>query len=71
MSQEVRRGRPRPGNATNQDREHGLHGELALRCAWLREHARRLYEVDRGGQLSAQLRDFADLLEVAERKGWL
>jgi hypothetical protein len=41
-----------------------------LRCAWLRAHADLLYEVDTGGLLSAQLRDFADLLEVVAREGW-
>jgi len=41
-----------------------------LRCAWLRAHAHLLYDVDPGGLLPAQLLDFADLLEVAEREGW-
>lgn len=46
------------------------HAEIALRCAWLREHARRLFAIDTTGQLSVQLLDFADLLEVAEQRGW-
>ena len=70
MSLEVRRGRPQPGNALNQDRKHNLHADLALRCAWPRAHASLLYDVDDSGLLSAQLLDFADLLEVAEREGW-
>ncbi|MBF6285407.1 hypothetical protein [Nocardia cyriacigeorgica] len=41
----------------------------ALRCAWLREHANRFDEFD-ANLLACQLRDFADLLEVAERMGW-
>jgi hypothetical protein len=45
-----------------------MHANLALRCAWLREHGRRLFDLD--GQLAAQLLDFADLLEVADRLGW-
>ena len=44
--------------------------DLAMRCAWLRVHADELYDVDPSGQLSAQLADFADLLEVAQREGW-
>ncbi len=40
------------------------HAENALRCAWLRVHADLLYDVDPGGQLSAQLRDLADVLEA-------
>lgn len=43
----------------------------ALRCAWLRVHATLLGEVDPSGQLRAQLLDFADLLEVAEDRGWI
>lgn len=37
--------------------------DQALRCAWLRVHAVELMAVDPSGLLSAQLRDFADLLE--------
>ena len=70
MSQEVRRGRPQPGNALNQDRNHSVHGDLVLRCVWLRAHASLLCDVDDSGLLSAQLLDFADLLEVSEREGW-
>lgn len=44
--------------------------DTALRCAWLREHAEQLRPFDRTGQLSAQLRDFADLIEVAQERGW-
>lgn len=43
--------------------------DLALRIAWLRVHAERMYDVDEGGQLSAQLRDLADLLEALDRDG--
>jgi hypothetical protein len=42
---------------------------LALRIAWLRVHGHRMFEVDRTGQLSAQLWDLADLLETLERDG--
>jgi hypothetical protein len=45
-------------------------GDQALRCAWLRVHADLVRSVDPSGQLSAQLLDFADLLEVAEARGW-
>ncbi len=48
----------------------GFHAETALRCAWLRVHANLLFDVDPSGQLSANLRDFADLLEVAEAHRW-
>jgi hypothetical protein len=41
-----------------------------LRIAWLRVHAELLYALDNGGQLSAALLDFADLLEAVEREGW-
>lgn len=44
--------------------------DLALRCAWLRAHAGEVAGLDRSGQLAAHLRDFADLLEVAQREGW-
>lgn len=44
--------------------------DVALRCAWLRVHAEQLEPVDPTGQLSAQLLDFADLLEVAQTRGW-
>ncbi|MCW2763609.1 MAG: hypothetical protein JWR85_3810 [Marmoricola sp.] len=40
-----------------------LVADIALRCAWLRHHAYELREVDRTGQLTAALFDFADLLE--------
>ncbi len=50
--------------------ESDLAVDLALRCAWLREHGHRLFTVDPSGQLSAQLWDFADLLEVAQSRGW-
>jgi len=40
-----------------------------LRIAWLTVHADRLYDVDTGGQLSAQLRDLRDLLEACEGRG--
>jgi len=42
------------------------HVDRALRFTWLRVHAERLYSVDPCGYLSAQLRDFTDLLEVAQ-----
>lgn len=44
--------------------------DVAVRCAWLRVHADLLREVDPSGQLTAQLYDFADLLEVAHRLRW-
>lgn len=44
--------------------------ELALRCAWLRGTAHQMDAVDPSGQLSAQLRDLADLIEVAQARGW-
>lgn len=44
--------------------------DLALHCAWLRAHAEPLRQVDPSGQLTANMRDFADLLEVAQRRGW-
>lgn len=43
---------------------------LELRCAWLRATAWMVDGLDPSGQLAAQLRDLADLLEVAEREGW-
>lgn len=42
-----------------------------LRCAWLRHHAELLYAVDPSGLLSAQLADFADLLEAVASDGRL
>jgi hypothetical protein len=45
------------------------HADLVLRCAWLRSTGHHLYGVDPGGMLSAQLYDFADLLEVLETEG--
>lgn len=42
---------------------------LVLRIAWLRVHGHRMFEVDRSGQLSAQLWDLADLLERLDRDG--
>ncbi|MBF6536865.1 hypothetical protein IU418_06550 [Nocardia farcinica] len=44
--------------------------DLVLRCAWLREHAARFDTFTEANLLACQLRDFADLLEVADRKGW-
>ncbi|MBF6358377.1 hypothetical protein IU449_28155 [Nocardia higoensis] len=46
------------------------HADLVLRCAWLREHANRFDTFAEANLLACQLRDFADLLEVAEREGW-
>jgi hypothetical protein len=40
-----------------------------LRCVWLTVHAQWMYEVDPGGQLSAQLLDLRDLLQTCERRG--
>lgn len=37
--------------------------DTALRVAWLRVHADLLRDADPTGQLTANLRDFADLLE--------
>jgi hypothetical protein len=48
----------------------GRYASLVIRCAWLRAHADLLLDFDRTGQLSADLRDFADLLEVADRLRW-
>jgi len=44
--------------------------DLALRCARLRAHAEELRPFDTTGQLAANLRDFADLLEVADERAW-
>ena len=44
--------------------------DLELRLAWLRVHAADMYGVDPTGQLSAELLDLVDLLEVAQREGW-
>jgi len=44
--------------------------DTSVRCAWLRVHADLVRSVDPSGQLSAQLLDFADLLEAAEARGW-
>ena len=49
---------------------HDNSAELALRCAWLRFHAKFMHEVDPSGQLTANLLDFADLLEVAQQRRW-
>ena len=53
------------------------HARLVMRCAWLRGSADLLLlqPVDKPvtgdlGLLAANLRDFADLIEVAEREGW-
>lgn len=43
--------------------------DLALRVAWLRVHGHRMFAVDPTGRTSAQLWDFADLLEVLEAEG--
>lgn len=43
--------------------------DLVLRVAWLTEHAQRLYAVDPGGQLSAQLLDLRDVLESMDDEG--
>jgi hypothetical protein len=45
------------------------HAELALRVAWLRVQGHLMFEVDTTGQTSAQLWDFADLLEVLDVEG--
>ncbi len=44
--------------------------DTALRIAWLRVHAEDLRPFDPTGQLSAALADFAELLTVAEERGW-
>ena len=44
--------------------------DLMLRIAWLTVHAERMYDVDEGGLLSAQLLDLRDLLEVGAVQGW-
>lgn len=43
--------------------------DLALRIAWLRVTGQQMFEVDPGGQLSANLFDLADLLEALDRDG--
>ena len=43
--------------------------DLELRVAGLRATADHMYDVDTSGLLSANLRDFADLLEVLDREG--
>ena len=44
--------------------------DLMLRIAWLTVHAERMYDVDEGGLLSAQLLDLRDVLEVVAVQGW-
>jgi len=44
--------------------------DLMLRIAWLTVHAERMYDVDEGGLLSAQLLDLRDLLETIAVQGW-
>lgn len=79
MPAESRKARPTDGETgpgrvtatTHRVRDSRVSGaDLAMRCAWLREHARHLFSVDPSGQLSVQLMDFADLLEVAQARGW-
>lgn len=50
--------------------EQDLHADLVLRCVWLRAHAWEVDALDPSGQLAANLLDFADLIEVADREGW-
>jgi hypothetical protein len=45
--------------------------ETALRCAKLRVFADHLQDDTQLAWVAVQLRDFADLLEVAQRRGWL
>ncbi len=47
-----------------------LAADLLLQCARLRVTADEAYAIDPAWWLSAQLRDFADLLEVADWHGW-
>ena len=60
----------RPTLTPGQVREDTVYADVMLRCAWLREHALRLLETEPSGALSAQLYEFADLLEVAHRLRW-
>lgn len=60
---------PTKKSETNSSRSDAQAG-YALRCAWLRVHADELRSVDPSGLLSAQLRDFADLLELVQSRGW-
>lgn len=45
------------------------HADLALRVAWLRVHGHHMFDLDPTGQTSAQLWDFADLLEALDAEG--
>ncbi|MDQ6849428.1 MAG: hypothetical protein M3070_05520 [Actinomycetota bacterium] len=47
-----------------------LDADHALRVAWLRVMGHELLAVDDSGLLSAQLFDFAHLLEAAHDRGW-
>jgi hypothetical protein len=58
----------------NNNGEHSLaelkaRADLMLRCAWLTVDAERMYNVDEGGLLSAQLLDLRDLLQACEQRG--
>lgn len=68
-----RNGRPRQETAAQSIAVlQSVDADLALRCAWRRAHAGEIDACawDPSGRLAAQLRDFADLLEVAQREGW-
>lgn len=57
---------PEVSTRTRQERR----SDLVMRCAWLRAHAWEVDALDPSGQLAAHLRDFADLIEVADLEGW-
>lgn len=64
------RATPQPSSPCKSTESIRQHAQQALRVAWLRVHAELLYDVDPGGQLSAQLYDFAHLLEALDEEGW-
>ncbi|MER6970547.1 hypothetical protein ABT304_05790 [Nocardioides sp. NPDC000445] len=68
LGNEERRPRPESGAQMSNDPDAVIvrRADVALRCAWLRVVADEMYEVDTSGLLSAQLRDFADLLELTD-----
>jgi hypothetical protein len=63
----------RPGEkaapAENLYGDASLYANHILRAAWLTVHAERMYDIDTGGLLSAQLLDLRDLLEACEARG--
>jgi hypothetical protein len=45
--------------------------DIALTCAWLRAHADEVGVLDPSGHLGAHLAAFANLLELAQSRGWI